>query len=188
MCSVYEPNWLRWSLKVPFWHWRERVDFALILQTVLISTNNRNHRFSKLQSRFVYEDIELDDFSWIFALEMDVWNITVSGQLVLLSWWRWLAEVLFLGGRFLNGGSVCSLGGNLSLCYGCGRFSLVAPVCVWTLTFSLVVSSCRHGETRDGWVVAIASCCQTLRRPWSDHGYHGGWWTACWDEWCYQAS
>ena len=72
---IITPNWLRWSLKVPFWHWRERVDFALILQTVLISTNNRNHRFSKLQSRFVYEDIELDDFSWILL-------------------WRWMFETL----------------------------------------------------------------------------------------------
>ena len=29
--------------------------------------NNRNHGFSKLQSRFVYEDIELDDFFLNFA-------------------------------------------------------------------------------------------------------------------------
>ena len=37
------------------------------MQTVLILTNNRNHRFSKLLSRFVYEDIELDDFFLNFA-------------------------------------------------------------------------------------------------------------------------
>ena len=53
--------------------------------------------------------------------------LRTAGFAELLSW---LAEELFLGGRSLKGGSVCSLGGNLSLCYGCGRFSLVAPVCV----------------------------------------------------------
>ena len=95
----------------------------------------------------------------IFALEMDVWNITVSGQLLLLSWWCWLAEVLFLGGRFLNGGSVCSLGGNLSLCYGCGRFSLVAPVCVNFdfLTCSFILSPWRNKR----WV----SCCDCFMLP-----------------------
>ena len=69
----------------------------------------------------------------------------------------------------MNRGSVCSLGGNLSLCYGCGRFSLVAPVCVNFdfLTCSFILTPWRNKK----WV----SCCDCFMLPdaWSDHGIAG---------------